>query len=47
MNYTREESLGYLVNWAGRLLAVPSSGGWPGGNAGPMPVFFALSRATP
>ncbi len=45
MSYTREESLGYLVNWAGRLLARAIERRLAGGNAGPMPVFFALSES--
>jgi len=44
MTYKREESLGYLVNWAGRLLARAIERRLAGGNAGPMPVFFALSQ---
>ncbi|MBI4921345.1 MAG: MarR family transcriptional regulator [Devosia nanyangense] len=42
MIYRREQSAGYLVNWAGRLFASAIERRLTGGNAGPMPVFFAL-----
>jgi len=42
MSYQREESAGYLVNWAGRLFVRAIERRLAGGNAGPMPVFFAL-----
>jgi MarR family transcriptional regulator for hemolysin len=43
MSYQREESAGYLVNWAGRLFVRAIERRLAGGNAGPMPVFFALA----
>ena len=43
MNYRREESAGYLVNWAGRLFVRAIERRLTGGSAGPMPVFFALA----
>lgn len=42
MSYKREDSAGYLVNWAGRLFVRAIERRLAGGNAGPMPVFFAL-----
>ena len=42
MTYRRKESAGYLVNWAGRLFLRGIERRLAGGNAGPMPVFFAL-----
>jgi DNA-binding MarR family transcriptional regulator len=41
--YRREESAGYLVNWAARLLVRAIEKRLAGGNAGPMPVFIALA----
>ena len=41
--YRREDSAGYLVNWAGRLFVRAIERRLTGGNAGPMPVFFALA----
>lgn len=43
MIYERKESAGYLVNWAGRLFVRAIERRLAGGNAGPMPVFFALA----
>lgn len=43
MTYRREESAGYLVNWAGRLFVRAIERRLAGGSAGPMPVFFALA----
>ena len=43
MSYQREASAGYLVNWAGRLFVRAIERRLAGGNAGPMPVFFALA----
>ena len=43
MSYRREESAGYLVNWAGRLFVRAIERRLAGGSAGPMPVFFALA----
>lgn len=43
MSYQREQSAGYLVNWAGRLFVRSIERRLAGGNAGPMPVFFALA----
>ena len=43
MTYQRQESAGYLVNWAGRLFVRAIERRLAGGNAGPMPVFFALA----
>lgn len=43
MSYKREESAGYLTNWAGRLFVRAIERRLTGGNAGPMPVFFALA----
>ena len=42
MSYKREQSAGYLINWAGRLFVRAIERRLAGGNAGPMPVFFAL-----
>jgi DNA-binding MarR family transcriptional regulator len=42
MSYQRAESAGYLTNWAGRLFVRAIEKRLTGGNAGPMPVFFAL-----
>ncbi len=41
-NYRRETSAGYLTNWAARLLTRSLERRLAGGNAGGMPVFFAL-----
>jgi DNA-binding MarR family transcriptional regulator len=41
--YKRDESAGYLVNWAGRLFVRAIERRLAGGSAGPMPVFFALA----
>jgi DNA-binding MarR family transcriptional regulator len=41
--YDRDLSAGYLTNWAGRLFVRAIERRLAGGNAGPMPVFFALS----
>lgn len=43
MSYQRDESAGYLVNWAGRLFVRAIERRLAGGSAGPMPVFFALA----
>jgi MarR family transcriptional regulator, transcriptional regulator for hemolysin len=43
MSYEREQSAGYLVNWAGRLFVRAIERRLAGGTAGPMPVFFALA----
>jgi DNA-binding MarR family transcriptional regulator len=43
MSYQREQSAGYLVNWAGRLFVRAIERRLSGGSAGPMPVFFALA----
>lgn len=43
MSYQREQSAGYLVNWAGRLFVRAIERRLAGGTAGPMPVFFALA----
>jgi DNA-binding MarR family transcriptional regulator len=43
MSYQREQSAGYLVNWAGRLFVRAIERRLASGNAGPMPVFFALA----
>jgi MarR family transcriptional regulator for hemolysin len=43
MSYRREESAGYLANWAARLFVRAIERRLAGGNAGPMPVFFALA----
>lgn len=43
MTYQRHESAGYLTNWAGRLFVRAIERRLAGGNAGPMPVFFALA----
>jgi len=43
MSYKREDSAGYLVNWAGRLFVRAIERRLAGANAGPMPVFFALA----
>lgn len=42
MTYDRENSLGYMTNWAGRLFVRAIERRLAGGNAGPMPVFLAL-----
>lgn len=42
LDFDRKESAGYLVNWAGRLFVRAIERRLTGGNAGPMPVFFAL-----
>ena len=44
LNYRREQSAGYLTNWAARLFvrALERRLGPAGGRAGTMPVFFAL-----
>ncbi len=42
MDYRREQSAGYLTNWAGRLFVRAIERRLAGGTAGPMPVFFAL-----
>lgn len=42
MNYERDKSAGYLTNWAARLFVRAIERRLVGGNAGPMPVFFAL-----
>ena len=44
MSYKREDSAGYLTNWAGRLFVRAIERRLAGGNAGPMPVFFALAE---
>jgi MarR family transcriptional regulator, transcriptional regulator for hemolysin len=44
MTYQREESAGYLTNLAGRLFVRAIERRLAGGNAGPMPVFFALAN---
>lgn len=44
MSYERGQSAGYLVNWAGRLFVRAIERRLAGGNAGPMPVFFALAE---
>ncbi len=43
MSYRRDDSAGYLVNWAGRLFVRAIERRLAGGSAGPMPVFFALA----
>ena len=43
MTYQRDDSAGYLVNWAGRLFVRAIERRLAGGSAGPMPVFFALA----
>jgi MarR family transcriptional regulator, transcriptional regulator for hemolysin len=43
MSYRREDSAGYLTNWAGRLFVRAIERRLAGGSAGPMPVFFALA----
>lgn len=43
MTYEREQSAGYLVNWAGRLFVRAIERRLASGSAGPMPVFFALA----
>jgi DNA-binding MarR family transcriptional regulator len=40
--YRREQSAGYLTNWAARLFVRAIERRLAGGNAGPMPVFLAL-----
>jgi MarR family transcriptional regulator, transcriptional regulator for hemolysin len=42
IRYRREQSAGYLTNWAARLFVRAIERRIAGGNAGPMPVFFAL-----
>ena len=42
MNDRRTDSVGYLVNWAARLLARALERRLAGGSLGPMPVFYAL-----
>lgn len=42
MIYDRENSLGYMTNWAARLFVRAIERRLAGGNAGPMPVFLAL-----
>lgn len=42
MTYRREDSAGYLVNWAGRLFTRAVERRLVSGGAGPMPVYFAL-----
>jgi MarR family transcriptional regulator, transcriptional regulator for hemolysin len=42
MTYERGQSAGYLTNWAARLFVRAIERRLAGGNAGPMPVFFAL-----
>lgn len=42
LSYQREASAGYLTNWAARLFVRAIERRITGGNAGPMPVFFAL-----
>jgi MarR family transcriptional regulator for hemolysin len=44
MSYKREDSAGYLTNWAGRLFVRAIERRLAGGSAGPMPVFFALAE---
>jgi len=43
MSFQREQSAGYLINWAGRLFVRSIERRLTGGSAGPMPVFFALA----
>ena len=43
VTYKRDESAGYLTNWAGRLFVRAIERRLAGGSAGPMPVFFALA----
>jgi MarR family transcriptional regulator, transcriptional regulator for hemolysin len=43
MSYRREDSAGYLTNWAARLFVRAIERRLAGGSAGPMPVFFALA----
>ena len=43
MIYERETSIGYMTNWAARLFVRAIERRLSGGNAGPMPVFLALS----
>jgi len=38
----RSDSVGYLINWAARLLARALDRRLEGGNLGPMPVYYAL-----
>lgn len=45
--YRRETSAGYLTNWAARLLTRSLERRLAGGNAGYMPVFFALIDGIP
>ncbi|HVW92138.1 MAG TPA: MarR family transcriptional regulator [Devosia sp.] len=42
MTDRRVQSVGYLVNWAARLLARSLDRRLEGGNLGPMPVYYAL-----
>lgn len=42
MTYDRENSTGYMTNWAARLFVRAIERRLTGGNAGPMPVFLAL-----
>lgn len=42
MTIQREQSAGYLTNWAGRLFVRAIEKRIPNGRAGQMPVFFAL-----
>jgi MarR family transcriptional regulator for hemolysin len=44
MTYRREQSAGYLTNLAARLFVRAIERRLAGGNAGPMPVFFALAE---
>ena len=44
MSFQREQSAGYLINWAGRLFVRSIERRLTGGSAGPMPVFFALAN---
>ena len=44
MSFQREQSAGYLINWAGRLFVRSIERRLSGGSAGPMPVFFALAN---
>ncbi len=46
MTYRREDSAGYLTNWAGRLFVRALERRLGGASAGLMPVFFALSGGT-
>lgn len=44
--YRREQSAGYLVNWAGRLFVRAVERRLLGGTAGQMPVYFALLESS-